>query len=107
MDNNKKKKNNIKINPNFKIKNIYNKQKPKSASSTKAPYKILKKIGEGSFGVVYLVHHIKTSSFCVMKKIDLTNLSKEEIKYNKIHRSKTYEKIYRNSNRICRERRSI
>ena len=87
MDNNKKKKNNIKINPNFKIKNIYNKSKPKSVSATKAPYKILKKIGEGSFGVVYLVHHIKTSSFCVMKKIDLTNLSKEEIKesYNEVN----------------------
>ena len=73
----KHKKKNIKISPKFEIKNIYKKSKPKPL---KATYKIIKKIGEGSFGVVYLAHYIKTSSLCLVKKIDFTGLSKEEIK---------------------------
>ena len=80
----KHKKKNIKISPKFEIKNIYKKSKPKPL---KATYKIIKKIGEGSFGVVYLAHYIKTSSLCVVKKIDFTGLSKEEIKesYNEVN----------------------
>ena len=73
-----------KINPNFKIKNIYSKSRPKSQKQT---YKIIKKIGEGSFGVVYLVQYLKTSSLCVIKKIDFGGLTKEEIKesYNEVN----------------------
>ena len=73
-----------KINPNFKIKNIYSKSRPKSQKQT---YKIIKKIGEGSFGVVYLAQYLKTSSLCVIKKIDFGGLTKEEIKesYNEVN----------------------
>ena len=73
-----------KINPNFKIKNIYSKSRPKSQKQT---YKIVKKIGEGSFGVVYLAQYLKTSSLCVIKKIDFGGLTKEEIKesYNEVN----------------------
>ena len=80
----KAKKKNSKISPKFNIKNIYKNPKPKSQ---KATYKIIKKIGEGSFGVVYLAQYIKTSSLCVVKKIDFTGLSKEEIKesYNEVN----------------------
>jgi len=104
-----------KINPNFKIKNIYSKSRPKSQKQT---YKIIKKIGEGSFGVVYLAQYLKTSSLCVIKKIDFGGLTKEEIKesYNEVNilkkldhpniikfiEVKPSKKKYRNNNRIRR-----
>ena len=76
---------NIKIKkfPNISnIKSIY-KSKPistKKAKKEKNIYKIIKKIGEGSYGSVYLVISQKTSTRYVLKKIDLKGLSKEEIK---------------------------
>ena len=84
MAENNYKKKVTKINPNFKIKNINSKSRPKSGKHT---YKIIKKIGEGSFGVVYLAQYLKTSSPCVVKKIDFNGLTKEEIKesYNEVN----------------------
>ena len=64
------------------IKSIY-KSKPISTKKPKKEkniYKIIKKIGEGSYGSVYLVISQKTSTRYVLKKIDLKGLSKEEIK---------------------------
>ena len=64
------------------IKNIY-KSKPismKKSKKEKNIYKIIKKIGEGSYGCVYLVISQKTSTRYILKKIDLKGLSKEEIK---------------------------
>ena len=65
------------------ISNVKYITKDKSTNKTnkdKNSYKIIKKIGEGSFGVVYLVYSLKASSRYVLKKIDLKGLSKEEIK---------------------------
>ena len=80
-DNNK----NIKIKkfPNISIIKSTTKSKPISAKKPKKDknvYKIIKKIGEGSYGCVYLVSSQKTSTRYVLKKIDLKGLSKEEIK---------------------------
>ena len=83
----KKKNKNIK-NKNFldiaKIKNIY---RPKTKKTNKNSYEIIKKIGEGSYGVVYLIKHKKKSKLYVLKKIDLKDLSEGEIKetYNEVN----------------------
>ena len=46
----------------------------------KQEYEVKKKIGEGSYGVVYLIYSNITSMYYVQKKIDLKGLSKAEIK---------------------------
>ena len=75
---------NIKVKKFPNISNIksINKSKPISSKKPKKEniYKIIKKIGEGSYGLVYLVISQKTSIRYVLKKIDLKGLSKEEIK---------------------------
>lgn len=74
--NNKKKKI-----PNCYLKGVYqgksNKVKTKKEKQT---YEVKKKIGEGAYGVVYLVYNNITSMYYVQKRIDLKGLSKGEIK---------------------------
>ena len=41
-------------------------------------YKILKEIGQGCFGKVYLVKKIKDNKLYVAKKIDLSNLDPDD-----------------------------
>ena len=47
-------------------------------------FKILKKIGEGSFGSIYLVKHIKTHGEYVLKKIDTSKMDNEDIEDSKM-----------------------
>jgi len=70
---------------NIKIKNSNTKSTSKTNNKTKTnkdknSYKIIKKIGEGSYGLVYLIKMENNLSLCVLKKIDLKGLSKEELK---------------------------
>ena len=66
------------------IRKIY---KPKQKKGNNYSYEIIKKIGEGSYGVVYLINHKIKSMCCVLKKIDLKGLSEEEKKetYNEVN----------------------
>ncbi|KAJ5073401.1 camk family protein kinase [Anaeramoeba ignava] len=47
-------------------------------------YQLLKKIGEGSYGVVYLVRSKKTGGMSVIKKVSLKDMSEKERK--KVHK---------------------
>ena len=76
---------NIKVKKISNLPNIKSLYRPKSNNKTKnkknnSQYKVIKKIGEGSYGIVYLVESNKTSARYVLKKIDLKGLSKSEIK---------------------------
>ena len=77
----KKKNNKIKkTENNTNIKSIYKSNDKTKTKKEKKPYKIIKKIGEGSYGIVYLIKMETNLSLCVLKKIDLKGLSKQEIK---------------------------
>ena len=77
----KKKNNKIKkTENNTNIKSIYKSNNKTKTKKEKNPYKIIKKIGEGSYGIVYLIKMETNLSLCVLKKIDLKGLSKQEIK---------------------------
>ena len=76
----KKKNNKLKIPNNTNIKSIYKSNNKTKTKKGKNPYKIIKKIGEGSYGLVYLIKMETNLSLCVLKKIDLKGLSKQEIK---------------------------
>ena len=41
-------------------------------------YQKVKLLGQGGFGKAYLVRRVKDSNMCVMKKIDIRGMSKEE-----------------------------
>jgi len=41
-------------------------------------YKVVKLLGEGSFGKAYLVEYIPDNSLCVIKKMDIRGMSDEE-----------------------------
>ena len=62
------------------IKSLYRPKSNNKGKKDNNPYKIVKKIGEGTYGIVYLVESKKTSAKYVLKKIDLKGLSKSEIK---------------------------
>ena len=83
------------------------------------PYKIIKQIGKGSYGIVYLCENKIKNQLCVIKRINLSKLDDKEkedkriknitktrsSKHNKIYRSIHRKKITNNikySNRICR-----
>lgn len=57
-----------------------------SKNSNKSQYKILKKIGKGSFSIVYLCSHKITSKKSAVKVIDKSSLSTEQI--DKVQRIK-------------------
>ena len=69
------------------LKALYNSKSDNKKKIKKDSYRIIKKIGEGSYGIVYLIFSEKLSMQCVLKKIDLKGLSKQEIKdsYNEVN----------------------
>ena len=76
-----RKNNKIKKIPNIYLKGIYQGKSNKvKRKKEKKEYEVKKKIGEGSYGVVYLIYSNITSMYYVQKKIDLKGMSKEEIK---------------------------
>jgi len=76
-----RKNNKIKKIPDCYLKGIYQGKSNKvKTKKQKQEYEVKKKIGEGSYGVVYLIYSNITSIYYVQKKIDLKGLSKAEIK---------------------------
>ena len=55
-------------------------------------YKIIKQIGKGSYGIVYLCQNQKNKELCVVKSIDLSSLNEKE-KEETINESKILQKL--------------
>ena len=55
-------------------------------------YKIIKQIGKGSFGTVYLCQNLKLKELCVIKRINLSKLDDKE-KEETINESKILQKL--------------
>ena len=55
-------------------------------------YKIIKQIGKGSFGTVYLCQNLKLKELCVIKRINLSKLDNKE-KEETINESKILQKL--------------
>ena len=55
-------------------------------------YKIIKQIGKGSFGTVYLCQNLKLKELCVVKRINLSKLDNKE-KEETINESKILQKL--------------
>lgn len=76
-----RKNNKMKKIPNCYLKGVsQGKSNKVKTKKEKQEYEVKKKIGEGSYGVVYLIYSNITSMYYVQKKIDLKGLSKAEIK---------------------------
>ena len=76
-----RKNNKMKKIPDCYLKGVYQGKSNKvKTKKEKQEYEVKKKIGEGSYGVVYLIYSNITSMYYVQKKIDLKGLSKAEIK---------------------------
>ena len=76
-----RKNNKVKKIPDCYLKGVYQGKSNKvKIKKEKQEYEVKKKIGEGSYGVVYLIYSNITSMYYVQKKIDLKGLSKAEIK---------------------------
>jgi NIMA (never in mitosis gene a)-related kinase len=48
------------------------------AAETGEEYKYIKLLGEGAFGKAYLAESLKDNSLCVIKQMDIKNMSTEE-----------------------------
>ena len=57
-----------------------------SKSQSEIPYRKIKELGSGSFGIIYLVEHVHEKSFWVSKEIPLekleVSLKRKTLSYN-------------------------